>query len=947
MVKKKRIALDNPKHAAAAEVRLAAAPGDSAIAIAAMPRSPDTLLLLGFLCSGVAALGLELIWMRILGLAFGSESFGMLGVLAGFFAGLALGAALLHRTVLRSRRPVLVYIVAETVIAAYALTGPLFMLPLAEIVPRLLGPMVGDNRSLAALSLNLLIAMVILLPATVCMGATTVALIEAWRRRRSRAANDNTVAWLYAVNTLGATLGIVLCMYWLLPTLGVQTASGVLGGFSLAAAALAWRWDRIQFLDGTDSAMTPRRAVTEQPSDREPPDRLTLTGYSRPQLYALLFSTGLAGIGLETIGTHVLSQIFENTVHTFANILAVYLLGTAIGAWLYATQRVRGFLGERDRGTSLLLYGLVLAGVTAAVLLAQSAALMSILAPPGSPYARRMLAETVITALIFLSPTLLMGATFSHLLGHFTFAGAGYASAFNTVGAALAPFLFGLVLIPLAGYGVAFYTAIGIYFVLFIAASLPRLARTRWVIAGIVVAAGTGVLTYSSLVLVQFPGNVRVLAQRVGLQGVVSVIEQSAFNSTGVAPRVLQVDQKYLMGGSPGLVTKRMGHLPLLLTPAPKSVLYLGVGTGITAGAALAYPVERVTAVELLPEILDMLPWFKDDNHGLERDQRVALHASDARRFVLATRDTYDVIVADLYHPSRDGTGSLYTVEHYNNIRGRLRDGGLFVQWLPLYQLYPEDLKTIVRTFVAVFPDAHSMIGNYSGNARFALLSWIAGSSSTASRLGVDVARTQELLRKAAGNAPVFDGIHDLLSSYMLDVEGLKKYAGPGPLNTDTNQRIVFDAAGAVRIEDSADTQQSLATLLPFRRPFPDEFIRSTDNDTLSALRRDVRPFADAVTHYLAGEIARLKAPPDSVPAAAVAAYLKAYEADIRFTLAIGKLLELALQHPASTKEIVQKIWLAHTEQPNISALRRRLEGIEAPAAMRAIVSRFLQTGGD
>ena len=53
----------------------------------------------------MAALGLELIWIRILGLAFGSESFGMLGVLAGFFAGLALGAAVLHRAILRSERP--------------------------------------------------------------------------------------------------------------------------------------------------------------------------------------------------------------------------------------------------------------------------------------------------------------------------------------------------------------------------------------------------------------------------------------------------------------------------------------------------------------------------------------------------------------------------------------------------------------------------------------------------------------------------------------------------------------------------------------------------------------------------------------------------------------------------------------------------------------------------
>ncbi len=665
-------------------------------------------------------------------------------------------------------------------------------------------------------------------------------------------------------------------------------------------------------------------------------------------LYALLFCTGLAGIGLETVGTHVLTQIFENTVHTFANILAVYLLGTAIGAWLYATDTVRRFLGDRDRGTSLLLYVLAIAGVAAAVILAQAAAMISALAPTGSSYAMRMIAETVVSAVVFLPPTLLMGATFSHLVGHFTDDGIGYASAFNTGGAAFAPFLFGLVLIPSAGYGVAFYTAVGMYLVLFVAVGLRLSQRGGWVLAGVGVVAVTGVLAYSSLVLVQFPGNVRLLAQQIGLQGVVSVTEWPASSpSEASGPRVLQVDQKYLMGGSPGFVTKRMGHLPMLIAQTPQQVLYLGVGTGITAGSALDYPVERVTAVELLPEIVDMLPWFGEFNNDFQHDQRVALHASDARRFIQATRDTYDVIVADLYHPSRDGTGSLYTIEHYRNIQIRLRAGGLFVQWLPLHQLQPDNLKTIVRTFLEVFPDAHSMIGNYSGNARLALLGWTPTSQRGTDRPGLDVMRAEALLRQHQGPGQVFDGVRDLLASYMLDAEGLRRYAGHGPVNTDTNQRIIFDAASAARIEDSGDTLRSLATILPYRRLFPDNFIRATGAGDVVALRESIRPYAEAVTHYLAAEILRLEAPPESLPAEALAEYLKAYETDISFTLAVGKVLELAVQQPAIANQMVQRLWQIQPEQPELSRLRQRLEGIDAPEQVRAIVSRFLQSGGD
>ncbi len=158
----------------------------------------------------------------------------------------------------------LFYVAAEVMVAAYALLGPILMLFLVRTIPRSIGPLVGDNRSLLALSLDLIIATLILLPATVCMGATMVAVVEAWRRRRAAAERDNTVAWLYAVNTFGATIGIALCMYLLLPALGVQAASGVLGGFSIAAAVLAWRWDRAQppaNVDGADLGIARARLI--------------------------------------------------------------------------------------------------------------------------------------------------------------------------------------------------------------------------------------------------------------------------------------------------------------------------------------------------------------------------------------------------------------------------------------------------------------------------------------------------------------------------------------------------------------------------------------------------------------------------------------------------------------------------------------------------------------
>lgn len=394
------------------------------------------------------------------------------------------------------------------------------------------------------------------------------------------------------------------------------------------------------------------------------------------------------------------------------------------------------------------------------------------------------------------------------------------------------------------------------------------------------------------------------------------------------------------MGGSPGLVTKRMGHLGMLVANSPKRVLYLGVGTGITVGSALDFPVEHVIGVELLPEILKTLHWFEDFNHHLESDPRVELHASDARRFMRASEDRYDLISANLYHASRDGTGSLYTLEHFSNIRAHLNPDGLFAQWLPLYQLRPDDLRTITRTYLAVFPDAHSMIGNFSGEARLALIAWMPGSS----QYGVDVPHAEDLLRQSRER--VYDGIPDLLGSYMLDSAGLSQYAGPGPINTDDTQRIVFDAAQDAAIETPAEMCRTLASLLPRRTPFPEDFIRVPGADGLAGLRRRVSPYAEAVGHYLNGEVARLESRGNQVSVRALAEYLTAYQTDVRFTLAAGKLLELAVEDPGMAKDVVERLWLIHPDQPEFNRLHQNLQGLNESNQVVGVISRFLQTGG-
>jgi spermidine synthase len=158
-------------------------------------------------------------------------------------------------------------------------------------------------------------------------------------------------------------------------------------------------------------------------------------------------------------------------------------------------------------------------------------------------------------------------------------------------------------------------------------------------------------------------------------------------------------------------------HLPLLLHPSPRRVALLGLGTGITAAGALFHPLERLTAVELVPEVATAARlYLRDANRGVLDDARTRLVIGDARAYLRTTPDRFDVIVGDLAVPWRPGESALYTLESFAAARRTLAPGGLFCQWVPLFQLSEAELRIVLRTFLAVFPRAQVWRGDFSAN---------------------------------------------------------------------------------------------------------------------------------------------------------------------------------------------------------------------------------------
>ena len=164
----------------------------------------------------------------------------------------------------------------------------------------------------------------------------------------------------------------------------------------------------------------------------------------------LLAVTGLLGIGYEVLVVRVLSQVAENTVYTFAMLLAVYLVGTALGAAAYS--RLPNAL--RDRLLWLLTAACLLG---TASLWGVEQVKRLVLHALGPSMAAALAAEAAIAVAAFLLPTILMGAVFSHLATNARASGISFGRALgvNTLGAALAPLLFGVLLVPAAGLKLA------------------------------------------------------------------------------------------------------------------------------------------------------------------------------------------------------------------------------------------------------------------------------------------------------------------------------------------------------------------------------------------------------------------------------------------------------------------------------------------------------------
>lgn len=653
-------------------------------------RMQPWLVALLFFASGFAALTYEVLWQRELGLLFGNSSQATAGTLIAFFLGMALGNWILGRRSARWRDPLRAFAFLELGVAVTALLA-LGLLPLyREVFPWLYGAF-GDSRA-AFLLVKGLLAALLLLPPAFLMGGTLPALQEMAVRAGSGFARSGS--FLYAWNTFGAAAGALVAGFVLPRALGYRGSYLVAIGVSASVALVAWTRSR------TLGAIRP-----VAPADTAASARASI------HVYAVAVLSGFAALALQVLWTRMFALGLQNSVYTFAAVVVVFLVGLALGA-VVANRLVRTQWDPHRVLRGLLVFAcfaVALSAITFRLMVPRPGAIGESLS--FGPYVGEALR---VLAFVLLFPITALGIVFPYLLRAESVLDAGPAGrrigrlvALNTVGALCGALVAGFLLPGWLGLWPSIAAVAGLY--LLAALSL----RAHWLPNGLV-AIGVGLLVTHAWAEAgrgrDWLGSVRgrLIAVYEGSGGTVSVVDRRGHLK-------LRLDNSYTLGGSAAPRWERyQAHIPMALHPAPRDVFFLGMGTGITAGAALAHPVATVTVTELLPQAVrgareHFAPWAG----GLFEDPRADLIVEDGRTVLAGSESRYDVVIGDLFLPWKRGVGSLYTVEMFRAARSSLRERGIFAQWIPLFQMSAEEFRGIARSFVEVFPQATLWRGDF------------------------------------------------------------------------------------------------------------------------------------------------------------------------------------------------------------------------------------------
>jgi len=765
-----------------------------------------------FFFSGATALIYEVLWARMLGLVFGATTIAVSAVLAAFMGGLATGSTIGGSFAGKLRKPLQAYALIEIGIGLYAVIVPSLFRGIdwiyASIWEHFHPGFYGFAFSRFALA-----AIVLFVP-TALMGATLPVLVAGIDNvGESRASR---VTKLYSLNLAGAIVGTIAAGFLLLPSLGVQLTIWIAAAVNLliGAAVLSARPLSVPHKEKT-TLLTPAESYEAQ-----------LPG-ATAFWFLCAFVSGLVTISMQVVWSRLLSMIIGSSTYAFTIVLALFLMGLALGALLVSIRSIIELASLR-RG---ILMVQLLTALTLFLSLRVTNLIPSLLVNTGlrlgiNSWLGLLALQIAAAMLLMLLPAVLMGMIMPLVLswagqraegsGRRTISSprrVGQSYALNTIGAIAGAITTAFVLIPLTSTRFAVFCMTALCLVLAGVAYEPRYARTDRALARSLTIGGSIILivvllflwprldlnalsagAYDSFVRVlagsrsgrpedqtaDRPTDHQLLMFQEGRTATVSVRKDWEITSVAINGRTNASD-------TDDMPTQVMlGQLGLLVAPRTEKILVIGFATGVTAGSVLQSPAGSVECVEIEPAAVTSSRYFEHVNNRPLSDTRLRIVLDDARTVLRVNPATYDLIISEPSHPWVPGVANLFTREFFTLGRERLREDGIFVQWLQIYQLSTESIRSVLATFAGVYP--HVAIFRIQGAAKGKDLILLG------SRVPIDLNRIDERMRDPRTVADLgrvgLKTPADVRAWFVCNEAELRPAVAGAVINTDDNMHV-------------------------------------------------------------------------------------------------------------------------------------------------------------
>ena len=791
------------------------------------------ILLVCFIGSGCAALIYEIVWFQLLQLVIGSSAVSLAVLLGTYMGGMCLGSLLLPRYVSTGKNPLRVYALIE---GGIGLCGLLVLL----ILPRLDHLYVGGLVGILALAL---LTGTCLIPPTVLMGAALPAIA------RYVKATPRGVSWLgflYGGNIVGGVLGCLLASFYLLRLYDMSTASYVAATVNAVVAVVSYTLSTRTSYESTPPASSPGDEASSEPTRRS-------------LVYLAIWLSGASALGAEVVWTRLLSLMLGATVYTFSIILAVFLAGLGVGSGV--ASHLTGQL--RRPGVALGICQILLAAAIAWTAYALADAL------PNWPIDPMLAKSPVFTFQVDIVRCIwavfpaacLWGASFPFALaaaaqhGGEPAALAGRVYAANTIGGIVGSVAFSIILIPWIGTQdcqrllivlaclsalVVFAPVARSFGIRGVTAAVASVLAISWLVVSVSPVPWLAIAYGRRMMLQHNPGR----ALYVGEGRNYSIAVSEPPNGDRYFHVAGKVEASTAL---PDMRVQRMlGDIPALFHPGPKSVLAVGLGAGVTAGAFVVDPaVNKITVCELERLVPPAAArYFRRENYDVVNDPRTTIYYDDARRFILTSKEKFDIITSDPIHPWVRGTSALYSKEYFELVKQHLRPGGIVSQWVPLYESDVATVKSELATFFEVFPNGTVWANNSDGAGYDVVLVGqveplkIDVDALESRWISSDYARFAQSLSEVG-----FHNATDILATYAGRAADMKPWLAGADIDDDMSMRLQYLAGMGLNFDDPDAIYRGM---LRYRR-FPDDLFTGspprvrTLEDLLSNTGRSTR----------------------------------------------------------------------------------------------------------